>query len=51
MYQLPPEPTLISLATDALNVLRNANAAIPRLRMPAGIAKGSKYNIYSDQRY
>jgi hypothetical protein len=51
MYQLPPEPTLISLATDALNVLRNANAAIPRLRMPAGIAKGSKYNIFSDQRY
>lgn len=51
MYQLPVDVQLVALATDSLSVLRNANAQVPRLRMPAGIAKGSKYNIYSDQRY
>jgi len=51
MYQLPPDVQLVALATDALNVLKNANAQVPRLRMPGGIARGSKYNIYSDQRY
>lgn len=51
MYQLPPDPTLTSLAMDSLSVLRNANAQVPRLRMPGGIQRGAKYNIYSDQRY
>lgn len=51
MYGKQPDPTIVALATDALNVLRNANAAVPRLHMPAGISRGAKYNIYSDQRY
>jgi len=51
MYKLPPDPSIVALATDTLNVLRNANAQVPRLRMPAGIQRGAKYNIYSDQRY
>lgn len=51
MYQLPPDPQLVALAEDANETLRLMNAQIPRLRMPAGIARGAKYNIYSDQRY
>ncbi len=51
MYQLPPDPQLIALATDSLSTIRNMNAAVPRLRMPIGIGRGSLYNIYSDQSY
>lgn len=51
MYQLPPDPQLIGLAMDSLSVLRNMNAQVPRLKMPGGIQRGAKYNIYSDQRY
>lgn len=49
MYQMPPDPTVVALATDALNVIRGANAQIPRLQMPRGIQqRGHSYNIYSD---
>jgi hypothetical protein len=51
MYQLPADPQLIGLAEDSLDTLRNMNAQIPRLRMPAGIGRGTKYNIYSDSNY
>lgn len=51
MYQLPPDPQVIALATDSLSTIRNMNAAVPRLRMPAGIGRGTKYNIYSDSNY
>ena len=51
MYGKQPDPTIIALAGDSLSTIRNMNAAVPRLSMPAGLAKGSKYNIYSDQRY
>lgn len=51
MYQLPADPQLIGLAQNALNTIRNMNAAVPRLRMPRGLAKGAKYNIFSDQVY
>lgn len=47
-WQMPPDPVAIGLAKDALTVIRNANTQIPRLRMPAGLAKGGGYNIYSD---
>jgi hypothetical protein len=50
-YQLPPDPSLVSLATDALNVLRTANAQVPRLTMPTQLARGGLYNIYSDRIY
>ena len=51
MYQLPPDPQLIGLATDSLNTLRNMNAQVPRLRMPTGIGRGTRYNIFSDSNY
>lgn len=51
MYQLPPDPSLVSLATDSLDTIRNMNAQIPRLRMPAGLGRGGKYSIYSDTVY
>lgn len=51
MYQLPPDPQIIALATDTLDTLRNMNAAVPRLRMPAGLGRGRLYNILSDQYY
>lgn len=51
MYQLPPDPQMIALAEDSLNVLRNMNAAVPRLRMPSGIGRGRLYSIYGDYSY
>ncbi len=33
-YQLPPDPTVDSLARDALNVIRLANQAVGNLQMP-----------------
>lgn len=47
-YRLPGDPVLVGLAKDALNVIRNANAQVPRLRMPRGISRGGRYNIFSD---
>lgn len=51
MYQLPPDPTLVSLATDSLSTIRNMNAQVPRLRMPAGIGRGNRYSIFGDTTY
>jgi hypothetical protein len=49
-YGLPPDPVKIGLAKDALNVIRNANAQVPRLRMPRGLRmSGGGYNIFSDR--
>ena len=49
-YQLAPRPVLVGLAKDALNVIRNANAQVPRLRMPRGLRRmGGGFNIFSDR--
>lgn len=48
-YRLPMDPELNALARDALNVLRMANAQVPRLRMPEDILRPGVYNPYSDQ--
>lgn len=50
-YQMPPDPALIALAQDALNVLRGANTQIPKLRLPSSLIRGGLYNIYSDEVY
>ena len=34
-YQMPPDPTIDSLARDALNTIRLANSAVSTLRMPS----------------
>lgn len=47
-YQMPPDPVAIGLAKDALNVIRNADAQIHRLRMPSAIKGRGIYNIFSD---
>ncbi len=49
MYQMPPDPSLVALAKDALNVIRNANTQIPRLTMPTDLIRPGIYNPYSDQ--
>ena len=49
-YQMQPDPTITALALDGLNLIRNANAQVPRLGMPAGIGRpGAGYNIFSDR--
>lgn len=50
-YQLPADPILVGLAKDALNVIRNANAQIPRLQIPSALIRPGIYNIYSDTFY
>lgn len=47
-YQLPVDAVLVGLAKDSLNVIRNANLQIPRLRIPTDLVKPGIYNIYSD---
>lgn len=49
-YQLPPDPTVTAMAKDSLNVLREANASVPLLQLPAAIGRnGNRYNVFSDQ--
>ncbi len=48
-YGLPPDQIVLKLAADALNTLRNSNAQVPRLQMPATLTKGGWYNPFSDQ--
>lgn len=50
-YQLPPDPSLNGLATDALNVIRNANVQIARLQQPADLIRPGLYNVFSDTFY
>ncbi len=48
-YRLPPDPAIIALAKDALNVLRLANVQVPLLRMPAALINGQRgWNVFSD---
>lgn len=50
-YRRPADPEINSLAKDALNTLRLANAQMPLAQMPAALARGGRtYNPYSDQR-
>lgn len=48
-FQLPPDMAVVSLAKDALNVIRGANAQVSRLRMPTDLIRPGIYNPYSDQ--
>lgn len=48
-YQRPLDPQLAALAVDSLNVIRNANAQIPRLRIPTDLVRPGIYNVFSDQ--
>lgn len=47
-YRLPADPRIDAMAADSLNLIRNANAQIPRLTMPRGLSRRGAYNIYSD---
>lgn len=51
LYQMRPDPTLSALALRTLNTIKNANASVPRLRMPSGLVRGGLYNVYSDRAY
>lgn len=50
-YQLAPDLSIIGLAKDSLNVIRNANTQISRLIMPGALMGKDRYNIFSDQSY
>lgn len=50
-YQMAPDPIVSGLARAALNTIKNANAQIASLRMPAnlpGTQRRGGYNIYTD---
>ena len=48
-YKQPPDPLIVALAGEALNVLRKANTAISPLTYPLGLSNGGRYNPYTDQ--
>lgn len=50
-YQLPPDASVTAFAVDALNVIRNANAQVPRLHVPVELTRGGIYNIFTDRMY
>jgi hypothetical protein len=44
-----PDPELIRLANDSLDVVMQANLQFPEMEMPLSLLqRGSGYNIYSD---
>jgi hypothetical protein len=48
-YRMPPDPVMIELAKDALNVIRGANVQVPTMKMPAAVIGAQRgYNVYSD---
>jgi hypothetical protein len=47
-YKLPPDEYLSARAAGALNVVRNANAQIPVLKLPAELVRGGVYNVFTD---
>lgn len=47
---MKPDPELIRLANDALDVVMQANIQLPEMGMPPSLLqRGNGYNIYSDQ--
>ena len=48
-YRLPLDPALSARAKEAREVLRGANTALARLRMPQNLIRPGVYNPYSDQ--
>lgn len=44
-------PETKGLASASLQTVQGANLQIPLLRMPAGLGRGLKYNVFSDRRY
>lgn len=48
-YQMPADPELNSLARDALNTIRGANAQISTLEIDPDLIRHGVYNPYSDQ--
>ena len=50
-YTMPPDPVLIGLAKDSLNVIRNANFQVARLQVPRDLIRPGMYNVFSDTFY
>lgn len=48
-YGRAPDPAIVALAKDSLNVLRMANTQISTMRMPGELVRNGIYNPYSDQ--
>lgn len=48
-YRMPPDPAMVALAKDALNVIRGANVQVPSMKMPPSVIGAQRsYNVYSD---
>src|SRR6185503_20601361 len=48
-YRLPPDPVIIAMAKESLNVLRLANVQVPTMRLPRTVIGAQRaYNVYSD---
>jgi len=47
-YGLAADPVLVSLAKDGLDVLRQSNLQIPKMRLDPSLVRDNRYNIFSD---
>lgn len=50
-YRIPEDEGINKQAASSLNIIRNANAQLPTLRMPPELVRPSLYNVFSDQSY
>jgi hypothetical protein len=48
-YRLPMDEVLVQRAKESMQVIRGANTALARLRMPASLVRPGVYNVFSDQ--
>jgi hypothetical protein len=49
LYQMPADAQLIGLARAGMGTIRSANAQIPLLKMPTGLSRGGRFNVFSGQ--
>lgn len=47
-YRLPMDEVLVQRAKESMQVIRGANTALARLRMPAALVRPGVYNVFSD---
>lgn len=46
-WQIPPQPSTIKLAKNALSTIKTANAQIPAMRMPPTLRRGKAFSLWN----
>lgn len=49
VFRIPPDPVIVALAKESLEVIRKANVQVSVLDMPTALTRGGAYNVFSDR--